>query len=83
MLFIADIPPVTEAQEARYEFIKEYSEIYDINRESQNEYIALIFIRQANKFVKLSENTKNEKARENYKRLALLSFQAYLNKAGE
>lgn len=83
MLFIADIPPVTEVQEIRYEYLLEEKVFLSQGFQTSQERTGLLFLKQANRLVELSGNTEFTKAKENYERLALLNFQAYLERLGE
>lgn len=83
-MFIADIPPVTPVQEARYEILVDYihnnkyqASLTDIER------LKLTFLVQANRYIEASKRTDFEKAKLNYERMALLNFQAYLVRLGK
>jgi len=82
MFFIADIPPVTETQNIRYEYIVEAKQ-NEVHFLDNTEFHALIFLRQANRFAYLSKNTDFNKAELNYERMALINFQAYLQRLGK
>ena len=82
MFIIADIPPVTNVQEIRFEYLNEtLVETTQWFRTSE-ERVGLLFLRQANRFIELSERTSFEKAELNYERMALINFQAYLQRIG-
>lgn len=83
MLFIVDIPPVTEAQEARYEYFQELNEnLYVTGQEKESQ--ALVFLKQAN-FLKMLAETQGD-IRPTAESLAISNYLAYLRymeKAGE
>lgn len=85
MLFIADIPPMTDTQVSQYEYYIESLEIrkYDSVNEDRDR-IALTFLKQAN-FLKMLAETQGD-IRPTAESLAISNYLAYLRymeKAGE
>ena len=83
MFIIADIPPVTQVQEIRFEYLNQKEILMKQGFATSEERTWLLFLRQANRFVELSEITSFEKAELNYERMALINFQAYLERLGK
>jgi len=82
-MIIADIPPVSYVQEVRFEYLNEEINFNAYGYVTSEERTGLLFLRQANRFVELSKNTDFNKAELNYERMALINFQAYLQRLGK
>lgn len=83
-MFIADIPPVTPVQEARYEVLVDYIHNNKVLAvETDQERLWLVFLVQANKYLEAAKKTNFEKAKLNYERMALLNYFAHLERLGK
>ena len=82
-MIIADIPPVSYVQEVRFEYLNEEINFNAYGYVTSEERVGLLFLIQANRFVELSKNTDFNKAELNYERMALINFQAYLQRLGK
>lgn len=81
-MFIADIPPMTDNQVVRYEYIK--NDLYkNINKETQKEFLSLIFLKQANRLKDKATDDIESLADSTYERLAIASYLAYLERVGK
>lgn len=83
MFFIADIPPMTDIQVERLEHLVHEHTIAQHGLLTSTERTSLIFLKQANRFLFLYEHAEIEKVKENYKRLALINYMAFLKNAGK